>query len=145
MNRVDKMANAHESQLTFGQGGYAVLHSFVKNIVLTTESIGRMLIYTMYCKATASSSVHKKYSGSSAHCRVGIWASVGEDLAYAMCKLTVQGKRRRAIVSQWSGDCTQSLHSRRPLIESTCWSFLVGLDLEASSDLELRRANFSVI
>lgn len=60
-----------------------------------------------------------------------------------MCKLTVQGKRSRAIVSEWSGDCTPSLHSR-PLAQST-WSFLVGLDLEASSDLELRRANTSVI
>lgn len=60
-----------------------------------------------------------------------------------MCKLTVQGKRSRAIASEWSGDCTPSLHSRPPT-EST-WSFLVGLDQEASSDLELRRAEDRLI
>jgi hypothetical protein len=77
MNRVDNMANAHESQLTFGQDRLAALHSLVDNIILTTQAIGRMLIYTMCRKATASFYVPKKYSGNSAHCLVGIWASVG--------------------------------------------------------------------
>lgn len=55
------MANAHESQLTSGQDRHAALHSLVNNIVLTTQAIGRISIYTMCRKATASSSVPKKY------------------------------------------------------------------------------------
>jgi hypothetical protein len=137
------MANAHESQLTFGQNRHAVLHSSVNNVALTIQVIGRMLIYTMCRKATASSSLPMKYPGNSAHCPVGIWARAGGDLAYAMCKLAVQGKRSRAILSEWSGNCTPSLHPRPPT--KSTWSFLVGLDLEASSDLELRHANSMVI
>lgn len=73
-------------------------------------------------KATAASSVPKRYTSNSGYSQAGIWASIRADLAYARRELTVQvcdvGKRRRAIRSKWSGNSTPGLRSRPPL-EST--------------------------